>query len=114
MRQVLKIIGVISALLIILLTTTQPADLPSIVLIVPFVGVMLILSLTIACVIAWHGDRKITYRTIRIGCIGALLPILLLVLQSVGQLTWRDGLTLIALFVITYFYMSKINAPVSS
>jgi len=96
-------------LLTLLLCTTQPARLPSAVLIVPFALMFAILALTISLAIGWrHGGMSA--RALRAGFLGAVLPILLLVLQSVGQLTVRDALTLFALFGITYFYMSKVNA----
>jgi hypothetical protein len=113
MKRVVKVIGIASLSLATILTTTQPARLPSIVLIVPFVLMFAILALTIAMLIAWR-HRVMPFKAIRAGCMAALLPILLIVLQSVGQLTFRDGLTLVALFVITYFYMSKVNAAPSS
>jgi len=113
MKRVVKIVGIAGASLVTIVTTTQPARLPSVVLIVPFVLMFAILALTIALAIAWQ-QGNMTFKAIRAGCMAALLPILLIVLQSVGQLTFRDGLTLAALFVITYFYMSKVNAAVSS
>jgi hypothetical protein len=109
MKKTAKIIGVCSLVLAVLLLTTQPARLPSAVLIVPFALMFAILALTISLAIGWrHGGMSA--RALRAGCLGAILPILLLVLQSVGQLTMRDALTLFALFGITYFYMSKVNA----
>ena len=113
MKRVVKIVGIAGVSLATIVTTTQPARLPSVVLIVPFILMFAILGLTIALVIAWQKDRM-TFKAIRSGCMAALLPVLLLILQSVGQLTLRDGLTLIALFAITYFYMAKVNAPVST
>ena len=103
------ITGVCLLVLAVLLGTTQPARLPSAVLIVPFALMFAILALTISLSIGWrHGGMS--PRALRAGCLGAILPILLLVLQSIGQLTLRDALTLLALFGITYFYMSKVNA----
>jgi hypothetical protein len=109
MKKTAKIIGACTLLLALLLCTTQPAKLPSAVLIVPFALMFAMLALTIALAIGWrHGGMSA--RVLRAGFLGAVLPILLLVLQSVGQLTLRDALTLFALFGITYFYMSKVNA----
>jgi len=109
MKKTAKIIGSCLLILVALLCTTQPDRLPSAVLIVPFALMFVVLALVIALAIGWrHGG--ITSKHIRAGCTGAVLPILLLVLQSVGQLTLRDALTLFALFGISYFYMSKVNA----
>jgi hypothetical protein len=109
MKKTAKTIGVCMLLLAVLLGSTQPAKLPSVVLIVPFALMFAILALTIALAVGWrHGGMSA--RALRAGFLGATLPILLLILQSVGQLTVRDALTLFALFAITYFYMSKVNA----
>jgi hypothetical protein len=109
MKTTAKIIGSCLVLLALLLCTTQPERLPSAVLIAPFALLFVMLALIVALAIGWrHGG--ISSKSIRAGCISAVLPILLLVLQSVGQLTLRDALTLFALFGIAYFYMSKVNA----
>jgi len=113
MKRMIRVVGIAGLALLTLITTTQPARLPSVVLIIPFVLMFGILGLTISLGIAWQRGA-VTLGAIRAGCLSALLPILLLVLQSVGQLTLRDGLTLIALFGITYFYMTKVNAVVRS
>lgn len=113
MKTTAKIIGGCLVLLVTLLCTTQPDRLPSAVLILPFALMFAILALLIALAIGWrHGG--ISSKAIRAGCTAAVLPTLLLVLQSVGQLTLRDALTLFALFGITYFYMSKVNAASAS
>lgn len=39
-----------------------------------------------------------------------VLPVLLLALQSLGQLTWRDAATLLLIFGVGYFYMSRVGA----
>jgi hypothetical protein len=40
---------------------------------------------------------------------GTALPMLILVLQALGQLTIRDLLTIVALFAIAHFYLSRIT-----
>lgn len=42
---------------------------------------------------------------------GAALPVLLLALQSLGQLTPRDTITLAVLYVAGYFYLSRTASP---
>lgn len=109
MKTTAKIIGTCLLVLAVFLSTTQPQRLPSAVLIMPFALLFVMLALLVALAIGWrHGG--VTSRHIRIGCTSAVLPVLLLVMQSVGQLTLRDALTLFALFAIAYFYMSKVNA----
>ncbi len=109
MKRIVKTIGIMGFALLALLTTTQPARLPSVVLIVPFVLLFAILALTISLLLAWQ-HKTVSFKIIRTSCMAALLPTLLLVLQSVGQLTLRDAVTLVALFLLTYFYLSKVNA----
>jgi len=108
MKGICKAIGCCLALLAILLFTTQPSRLPAAVLFLPFGLIFVALALLIALVIRKRGH--ISIRTFRTAAVGATLPVLLLVLQSVGQLTLRDALTLFILFGITYFYMSKVSA----
>jgi hypothetical protein len=43
----------------------------------------------------------------RLGLTVTLLLTVLLVLQSLGQLTWQDVLTLVVLFVVGYFYLIR-------
>ncbi len=43
----------------------------------------------------------------------SILPVVLLVLQSLGQLTIRDAAMLAILFTVTYFYMSRAKAAAS-
>ncbi|HSW65883.1 MAG TPA: hypothetical protein VLI54_01955 [Bacillota bacterium] len=50
---------------------------------------------------------------VRLAVLGAALPTLLLVLRSLGQLTLRDVITVMALFVITYFYVGRSVSPSS-
>jgi len=45
----------------------------------------------------------------RFALLCAGLPTLLLAMQSVGQLTIRDIVTLFVFFGITYFYMSRMS-----
>jgi ABC-type Fe3+-siderophore transport system permease subunit len=108
MKTTAKAIAGCIALLAILLLTTQPNKLPSAVLILPFAIMFAILALLVALAIGWrHGGMSL--KAFRGGAVGAVLPILLVLLQSVGQLTLRDACMLFALFGITHFYMSKVN-----
>jgi len=111
MKRIVKIIGILGFALLAILTTTQPARLPSVVLIVPFVLMFAILALTISLLIAWR-HKALSFKAVRAGCMAASLPMVLLILQSVGQLTLRDGVTLVALFLLTYFYLSKVTTVV--
>ena len=109
MSRSVKLIIACTAGLLLLMISTQPGRLPSIMLILPFLLVFVVLVLLCIRVFRWQGLPQ--GKSIRLGFIGATLPVLLLVLQSLGQLTIRDFLTILALFVITYFYLSRVTRP---
>lgn len=101
-------------LLVMLLLLSSPARLPSTILVVPFVILFLAVYFTITeGVRLLRGDDQsnaVSQRTARsrlIAGLAAALPVLLLTLQSIGQLTVWDTLMVGVLFVITYFYIIK-------
>ncbi|HSX35863.1 MAG TPA: hypothetical protein VLH84_02925 [Patescibacteria group bacterium] len=93
-------------LLTLLVCTTQPHSLPQVVLIAPFILLFVSLALFVAVLLALK-SKGLTVRHLRLGALAASLPILLLILQSIGQLTLRDVATTGALFVLGYFYMAR-------
>lgn len=97
-------------LLLVLMITTKPASLPVVVLMLPFIVLFL------ALISSWRLLRSLGGRNIgrkehprgeRLGFVVCLSLVLLLVLQSLGQLTLRDGITVIALAFIGYLYMLR-------
>jgi hypothetical protein len=78
-------------------------------LILPFLLIFVALALLCMRIFRWQGLPP--GKSTRLGLIGAALPTLLLVLQSLGQLTIRDFMTIVALFGITYFYLSRVTRP---
>jgi hypothetical protein len=57
-------------------------------------------------------DRRmgsIKYRALLLGI--ASLPVLVLAMQSLGQLTVRDLITLAVLYGLGYFYVSRMAVP---
>jgi len=113
MKRSHKVIIIGAAALVLLMGTTQPSHVPSLVLMVPFVILFVILSTAAASLLGW-GQGGPTAKTLRTGAFIAALPMLLLVLQSLGQLTLRDVATILILFSLTYFYISKIKASTTS
>jgi hypothetical protein len=92
--------------------STNPQTLPSPVLIVPFIMIFMVTMLVfLSIAAARHVPRR---RALRIAAFGAALPTLLLVLQSLGQLTVRDVLTILVLFCIAYFYMTRAASSTSA
>jgi hypothetical protein len=106
-----KLVVLCTTSLMLLLVSTEPSKLPSILLILPFLLIFVVLVLLIVGALRWKGLPNA--RSIRLALLGATLPMLALVLQSLGQLTVRDLITIIVLFAITYFYLSRITRPVS-
>lgn len=109
MRQTLKAIGILGLALSILLTATQPSKLPTVALVVPFVLLFSLLLLILIFIIIWQ-KGIVSGKSVRNSCLIAALPVILLVLQSLGQLTLRDAAMFVALFVIVYFYLSKTSS----
>lgn len=97
---------------IVLFLTTEPTKLPAAVLTLPF----LVLFATIFA-ISWivmvrmaRREQVIPRRRIAaFALLYASLPMLLLLLQSIGQLTIRDTITLFVLFGVLYFYITRTN-----
>jgi len=107
MSRTLKLAGFCLLGLLILLFTTNPQTLPSVILVLPFVLVFLILSLSFLYVGRNRGIGR--GRVVRFSIFGAALPTIMLVLQSLGQLTVRDILTIFVLFCMAYFYMARVT-----
>lgn len=112
MTRTAKLILTSSIILLLLVLLTDPQRLPSVFLVVPFVLLFIVLSAGISHLIGVYGIFK--RRKTRIGVVCATIPVLLLVLQSLGQLTVRDVLAIFALFAIAYFYMSRFGVQTTS
>ncbi len=91
--------------ILVLFVTTDPRELPSLVLIVPFV----IFFLLIFYVTKWLALHRasISSRASRLAILCASLPTLLIVLLSLGQLTFKDVATTSILFAFSYFYIAR-------
>jgi len=95
--------------LVIFVTCTNPAKLSSFLLIAPFALIFSAL---------WGGGflllRKFDisrFRSSRLALLVAGVPVGLMLLQSIGQLTIRDFITILAFFAIAYFYIARLTAP---
>ncbi len=105
MALLLKLAGCCSLVLLGIVLTTNPQSLPSVLLIVPFVLLFLIAFLLLLFVGLRRGLAR--GRAGRVAAFSAALPVFILVLQSLGQLTPRDVLTILFLFGIAYLYMAR-------
>lgn len=106
-----KIIIGSMVVLLLLMIFTQPTRLPPAFLAVPFLLIGAILATSFVAAFRWQGMSMA--KSLRLGLMGTSLPMLVLVLQTLGQLTFRDLFTIVALFAIAYFYLSRITRPSS-
>lgn len=109
MSRSVKLIAGCTTVLLLLMVTTHPAQLPATMLILPFLLIFVVFTLLCIGFLRWQGLPA--GKSIRLSLMGAALPMLILILQSLGQLTIRDLLTIVALFGIMYFYLSRITRP---
>lgn len=95
------------------LMTTNPKKLPSVLLVLPFIFLFLGSFTVVLILLKWLARSKPNLFGVRLGrpkLMATLLvgfPVLLLILQSIGQLTTKDTLTAVAIFVVAYFYVIK-------
>ena len=105
-KKLLLAVGMCAGLLLLLFLTVDPNRVPSFFLMVPFALFFLVLLFALLYLMYdyFSSDRK---KALKIASLGASAPTLLLVLQSIGQLTARDVLVILILFTVSYFYISK-------
>jgi len=108
MKKALIIGSTCLALLLALLFGTDPNRIPSFMLVLPFL--LLFICLLVAATLLlekWGLGRR---KSLQIAALCSSIPLLLIVLQSIGQLTVRDVLVLSVLFAVSYFYLSRSTA----
>ena len=93
--------------LLVLFMATEPKSLPGPVLVIPFVLICTPLLTLFVGLFRWRGMAA--GKSLRLGLMATALPMLILILQTLGQLTIRDLLTILTLFTITHFYLSRIT-----
>lgn len=90
---------------------TNPRNVPSVLLIVGFVIIFAVIYVAVRFGIRVAGFKSrlsnAQYKVLTLG--GAGLPVILLALQSIGQLTIRDVVTILALFLAGSFYAMKLS-----
>jgi hypothetical protein len=106
MKHRVLTIGFSLTAFIVLCTTTNPKTAPSFVLVLPFIFLFITMVASMRLILQRKG--WVAARSWQVSFFVAGIPIGLLVLQSVGQLTMRDGLTILAFFGIGYFYVARI------
>jgi len=98
----------------LILTLTSPAKIPAMFLVLPFMGIFVFLFLLILEVVRFLGpseeEESAVVRIRRPRVLAALVagfPVLLLVLQSIVELTTRDVLIAFAILLLAYLYVSR-------
>jgi hypothetical protein len=107
MKSLSRLIGFCAVILFLLFILTNPRDLPSSLLMAPFILLFIILLLSIVLILRPYNLARA--KRLRLASTIAGFPVLLLVLQSLGQLTVRDALAMSALFGMVYFYISRLG-----
>lgn len=108
MKQLIKKVGVpvgLFVFLILFLLVTSPDHLPLPLLIVPF-GIIFYLLFFIFKELGATGGAQRRQRLIRAAVLAAI-PVLLLVLQTIHQLTIKDILITIGLVLLATYYVNK-------
>jgi len=108
MKKPLIMGSICMAIVLLLFLVTDPNKVPSFILILPFLLLFVSLLLLVSVLLRWQGMGKA--RSIRLSVVFSSIPLILLVLQSIGQLTVRDVLTMAVLFTLSYFYVSRSTA----
>lgn len=110
MKKSLIVCAASLAAILLLFISTDPNRVPSFMLPLPFLLLFLLAWLFSALLLQKY--MGMTHRrSLRVGVLCAGIPMLLLVLQSIGQLTIKDVLTLAVLFLVSYFYVNRSTAP---
>jgi len=112
MRTIFKVVAASSAILLLFLFMTDPQSIPSVLLIVPFILLFIIITGGAALGLdAWQVPRS---KALKVGATVAAVSVLLLGLQSLGQLTVGDVLAVIVLFSVAYLYASRLGIRFTS
>lgn len=97
---------------VLFFAVTNPAKLPPIVLMIGFGLILATLYGIVRLLLVMVGVKqrlKPQHYSLLVFSL-TVLPVLLIALQSLGQLTLRDGATLLLLFIIGFFYVSRTTA----
>lgn len=107
-RAYLYITGACLAALLLVMLSTQPESVRSVVLAVPF---LLIFASLFMVSFSLLKARLPGLRSIWVSFFVSSFPVILLALMSLGQLRWGDVLTLTVLYGVAYLYMSRVTSP---
>lgn len=107
-------LGIVATATILFMTSTTPATLPALFLVLPFFGIFIVLYLVMSEIIRFLGpDEAEGSAVVRLkrpklmAAVVAGFPVLLLVLQSIVELTMWDVLIALAIVLVAYIYLSR-------
>ncbi len=106
-RKIITAGGLVITLIAFLLFTS-PHHLPLILIMVPFILFFLLLFYAFYQIGGGSVNKHRRQRLIRAGLL-AFIPVLLLVLQTIHQLTGKDLLITGGLVLLTSYYLNKAN-----
>jgi len=104
--QLYIVIGVI-VLGCLLLFSTNPQRMPLPVLILPFILIFVLLWLPLRIILRYFYPQTANKKLSIFAALLAVFPVVCLLLQSVGQFSSRDFITLAALFAVLWFYLNR-------
>ena len=91
------------------LMLTNPQDLPLPIVLLPFIWLFIAIFMAVQWSVKLRAEKLDKRRRMILAGVSAALPVLLLVFESVHQLSIRDVLIVIALLASISFYMSRAN-----
>jgi hypothetical protein len=89
------------------LAYTNPQQLPLPLILVPFIWLFVAIFIAVNGLIKWRFSDLVHKRRTVIAGVCAALPVLLVVFESIHQLTIKDILIVVALVAITSFYILR-------
>lgn len=110
--RTLRIVGVLG-LTVLLMMTTDPRQVPAVLLTVPFAGLFLFIYLVVREVLRFLqpvesvSGTQLTHRPRLLSAVIAAFPVLLLVLQSIMELNRWDVLIALVIFILAYVFVSR-------
>jgi len=105
MNKKIILLIILSACLLGYMVLTNPADIPLGLLLVPFLLILFVVFILANLLIGLlRGNNK---KTTFYAAVLAIIIVNFLILRSVGQFTFQDGLISIAITGILAFYISK-------
>jgi fructose-specific phosphotransferase system IIC component len=108
MKKPYAIVSLCLLALLVIFFTSNPLTAPSLILVLPFVLLGIIVYSGLSLLLSYNNMAPAKARRVAILATG--LPMIVLVLQSLGQLTVRDVVSISVVFVLAYFYISRMTA----